>query len=230
VVTDLKPDNIGFTTEGQLKLFDFGLMACVKKRSSSTQAYEMTGNTGTLVHMAPEVALRKPYTEKVDIYSIGVILWQLTSGEVLFPDMKRDEYMARVVNQGMRPLIKDDLPEGVSRLIQRCWDTNPAFRPSSEELLRMVDMLYGNGKGSGLGGIAARAKTPPHSSGALAASASVPRLFHRNNGRVVDESLSLSLLSTMAVKSLQAANDKPVPTRKLAGGPTVSAIRMGGGH
>jgi serine/threonine protein kinase len=53
---DLKPDNIGFTSDGQLKVFDFGLIAIVKRRESlSTEAYEMTGKTGSPRYMAPEV-------------------------------------------------------------------------------------------------------------------------------------------------------------------------------
>jgi serine/threonine protein kinase len=44
----------------------------------------MSGGTGTLIYMAPEVALNKPYSEKVDIYSFGVILWQLASGVAPF--------------------------------------------------------------------------------------------------------------------------------------------------
>ena len=51
---DLKPENLGLTTEGRLKLFDFGLCRCVQKRSSDSDAYEMTGNTGSLRYMAPE--------------------------------------------------------------------------------------------------------------------------------------------------------------------------------
>jgi serine/threonine protein kinase len=79
-IIDLKPQNIGFTKYGTLKLLDFGLMACVKKRVAATDEYEMSGNTGTAIYMAPEVALRQPYTEKADIYSFGMILWQMTSG------------------------------------------------------------------------------------------------------------------------------------------------------
>ena len=51
---DLKPENLGLTTEGRLKLFDFGLCRCVQKRQSDNDAYEMTGNTGSLRYMAPE--------------------------------------------------------------------------------------------------------------------------------------------------------------------------------
>ena len=53
--SDLKPANIGFTADMQLKLFDFGLVTCVKKRSHAAEVYEMTGYTGSLRYMAPEV-------------------------------------------------------------------------------------------------------------------------------------------------------------------------------
>ena len=59
-------------------------MACVKKRVAATDEYEMSGNTGTVIYMAPEVALRQPYTEKADIYSFGMILWQMTTGTTPF--------------------------------------------------------------------------------------------------------------------------------------------------
>ena len=63
--TDLKPDNVGFTLDGTLKLFDLGLASCVYQRTSSTDSYAMTGQTGSLRYMAPEVALNQAYTEKV---------------------------------------------------------------------------------------------------------------------------------------------------------------------
>ena len=81
---DLKPDNVGFTSNGALKLFDFGLCTCVRSRTSSADAYQMTGNTGSLRYMAPEVALRKPYTEKCDVYSFGILVWQMARDRVPF--------------------------------------------------------------------------------------------------------------------------------------------------
>eukprot|EP00597_Dinobryon_sp_UTEXLB2267_P008479 CAMPEP_0170088298 /NCGR_PEP_ID=MMETSP0019_2-20121128/22585_1 /TAXON_ID=98059 /ORGANISM="Dinobryon sp., Strain UTEXLB2267" /LENGTH=414 /DNA_ID=CAMNT_0010306427 /DNA_START=114 /DNA_END=1358 /DNA_ORIENTATION=+ len=138
---DLKPDNIAFTEDGQLKVIDFGLMACVRKRTYSAEAFEMTGNTGTLVYMAPEVALKKPYTEKADIYSFGVILWQMTAGEVPYNSMKKDEYMTRVVVNGFRLKIKDDLPTLLFDLIEACWDASPSRRPSAEEVVVKLDEI-----------------------------------------------------------------------------------------
>ena len=74
----MKPENIAFTIDDNVKLIDFGLSTCVKKRMSLNDVYQLTGNTGSLRYMAPEVALKLPYNEKVDVYSFGIILWQMT--------------------------------------------------------------------------------------------------------------------------------------------------------
>ena len=67
---DLKPDNIGFSEDGTLKLMDFGLSTTVKKFTSESDVYELSGCTGSYRYMAPEVALNKAYNEKVDIYRL----------------------------------------------------------------------------------------------------------------------------------------------------------------
>ena len=68
---DIKPENLGMSHDGRLKLFDFGLCTCVKVRSTSRESYKMTGGTGSLRYMAPEVVLRMPYDESVDAYRYG---------------------------------------------------------------------------------------------------------------------------------------------------------------
>jgi len=100
---DLKPDNVGFTTSGQLKLYDFGLCTCVRQRRNKDEAYEMTGNTGSLRYMAPEVALRRSYNEKVDVYSFGIMVWQMARDRVPFKGMDRDQFMSEVILGGDRP-------------------------------------------------------------------------------------------------------------------------------
>ena len=65
---DLKPENLGLTADGRLKLFDFGLCRCVRKRTTSDETYKMSGNTGSLRYMAPEVVRTLPYNETVDAY------------------------------------------------------------------------------------------------------------------------------------------------------------------
>lgn len=101
---DLKPDNVGFLAEGSLQLFDFGLATSVPRQPSSSSdpqggdssssagegggggsvglgsgvvlpRYRMTGHTGSVRYMAPEVATDMPYNQAVDTYSFAMILW-----------------------------------------------------------------------------------------------------------------------------------------------------------
>eukprot|EP01035_Chromulina_nebulosa_P027071 gene27071-35542_t len=106
---DLKPQNIGFTKDGQLKLFDFGLMACVKRRQSATEAYQMTGYTGTM-----------------------------TSGVAPYTGMYQEDFMNKIVRGGSRPKIREDLPPALFNLIERCWDCDPTARPSCAEIMDIL--------------------------------------------------------------------------------------------
>lgn len=136
---DLKPDNVGFTSGGCLKLFDFGLCTCVKAITTAHDAYEMTGNTGSLRYMAPEVALKKPYNEKADVYSFGIMLWQMTRDRVPFKGMSRDEFMTSVVLAGDRPKLDKSWPRAFSSLLSACWSADYRKRPSFQQILAALE-------------------------------------------------------------------------------------------
>lgn len=138
---DLKPDNIGFTSDGNIKLFDFGLCSVVRSSKNSQDTFEMTGNTGTLRYMAPEVALAKPYNQSVDTYSFGIILWQIVKGKVPFSGLGRRTYMENVVVGGERPRLDRSWPKAFSRLLQRCWNEDRTLRPSFSEVTSELDAL-----------------------------------------------------------------------------------------
>jgi serine/threonine protein kinase len=127
---DLKPDNIGFSADGTLKLFDFGLSACVRTRRQLDEAYEMTGYTGSLRYMAPEVVQRLPYTEACDVYSYAIVLWQMARDRVPFKGLSKEDFIQRVVKQQERPKLDRAWPSTFSSLLQRCWHPDQKQRPS----------------------------------------------------------------------------------------------------
>lgn len=138
---DLKPDNVGFTTDGVLKLFDFGLATCVRSRTIETQKYDMTGFTGSLRYMAPESALRKAYTEKVDVYSFGILIWQMARDKVPFKGLTKEEFLRQVSAGGERPKLDSSWPAPFSSLLTRCWHSDPLQRPSFSAVVDEIDRL-----------------------------------------------------------------------------------------
>jgi serine/threonine protein kinase len=89
---------------------------------------------GVLPYMAPEVLRGKPYTKASDIYSFGMIMWEMTSGVSVFRDVPHDLHLSLGVCKGLRPkIIKGTMPEYVE-LMKRCWDINPEKRPTVKEL------------------------------------------------------------------------------------------------
>jgi len=140
---DLKPDNIGFTSDGTLKLFDFGLVTCVYKTSTPTGTYAMTGCAGSLRYMAPEVVLRKPYNEKVDVYSFGIIMWQLLQNKIPYHQLYRDEFVEKVIQEKLRPSLVEiiSISTQLAHLIQECWSEKPQERPSFNEISNRLHLI-----------------------------------------------------------------------------------------
>lgn len=101
----------------------------------------MTGNTGSLRYMAPEVALSLPYNEKVDVHSFGIVLWQVASLDVPFKGFTRDNYMKFVVAQGLRPEMYAVWPRGFQTLLQSCWNCDFSKRPSFEYITSCLSLL-----------------------------------------------------------------------------------------
>ena len=93
----IQPDNIGFDSNGVLKLFDFGLSKELDMRQKNASGlYEMSGGTGSWWYMAPEVSWSEPYYVLADMYSYGVVLWVL-SFEKAYWDMTLEEHLATVI-------------------------------------------------------------------------------------------------------------------------------------
>ena len=136
---DLKMQNIGVGADKNLKLFDFGLAKCVRKRVTETEAYDMTGGTGTLRFMPPEVAMYKPYNEKVDVFSFAILMWAIITKQIPFKGFDRATHYERVMVGGERPPLEDNWPEWLKNLLTRAWHTDPLMRPSMCQVYEIME-------------------------------------------------------------------------------------------
>ncbi len=129
--------------DGTLKIFDFGLSTVVPNSSPCLDdTYELSGETGSLRYMAPEVARKTPYNHKADVYSFGIILWELFTCQVPFAKMNRQEFFNKVVRGGQRPEISKKCPHDLVKIIRDCWDVDPQKRPTFQAIvLKLADML-----------------------------------------------------------------------------------------
>uniref|UniRef100_A0A7N0T4I1 non-specific serine/threonine protein kinase n=1 Tax=Kalanchoe fedtschenkoi TaxID=63787 RepID=A0A7N0T4I1_KALFE len=130
---DLKSDNLLIFGDKSIKIADFGVARI------EVQTEGMTPETGTYRWMAPEMIQHRPYNQKVDVYSFGIVLWELITGLPPFPNMTAVQAAFAVVNKGVRPIIPNDCLPVLSDIMTRCWDANPDVRPSFSEVVRMLE-------------------------------------------------------------------------------------------
>ncbi|TFJ88587.1 hypothetical protein NSK_000157 [Nannochloropsis salina CCMP1776] len=132
---DLKPDNLAFGESGSVKLIDFGLARSVPRGASINEVYEMTGETGSLRYMAPEVALGMLYNAKADVYSLALITWQMVQGTKPFQGMSRKDFFHHVVHRHFRPPVDPKWPPALSSIIVQAWDPDQLKRPTAREFV-----------------------------------------------------------------------------------------------
>ncbi|XP_011695661.1 PREDICTED: mitogen-activated protein kinase kinase kinase 7 [Wasmannia auropunctata] len=132
---DLKPPNLLLVMGGQmLKICDFGT-AC------DLNTY-MTNNKGSAAWMAPEVFEGSRYTEKCDVFSWGIILWEVLARKKPFDDIGASAYRIMwAVHVGQRPPLIEGCPKPIENLMTRCWQKAPEERPSMDEVVRIMTEL-----------------------------------------------------------------------------------------
>ncbi|XP_062296930.1 mitogen-activated protein kinase kinase kinase 7-like isoform X1 [Scomber scombrus] len=132
---DLKPPNLLLVSRGTvLKICDFGT-AC------DIQTY-MTNNKGSAAWMAPEVFEGSNYSEKCDVFSWGIILWEVITRKKPFDEIGGSAFCIMwAVHRGTRPPLIKDLPEPIETMMTRCWDKEPSQRPSMEEVKNTMSRL-----------------------------------------------------------------------------------------
>eukprot|EP00536_Pseudo-nitzschia_multiseries_P002823 jgi/Psemu1/294978/fgenesh1_pm.39_\ len=132
---DLKSANLLLDESYTTKVCDFGLSRL------KAQARSMTANCGTVQWMAPEVLANRNYDEKADVYSFGIIVWELLSRECPYEGMTAIQCALAVLNRDKRPEIPKWCPPGLHALIKSCTKKNPSERPSFAEIIVALDSM-----------------------------------------------------------------------------------------
>ncbi|VDN31172.1 unnamed protein product [Gongylonema pulchrum] len=93
---------------------------------------------GTAAWMAPEIIKKEPCSEKVDIWSFGVVLWELLTQEVPYKDVDSMAIIWGVGSNNLSLLIPTTAPEGMKLLLRQCWSIKPRNRPSFMHILTHI--------------------------------------------------------------------------------------------
>jgi tRNA A-37 threonylcarbamoyl transferase component Bud32 len=125
---DLKSHNLLVGEHWRCKVSDFGL-------SRMLTAMDTMTSCGTPSWTAPEVLRGEKYTEKCDVYSFGIVLWECVTRMTPHEGIPHFQVVFQVGTQGLRPEIPGDTPHHWGRLTADCWAEDPDARPSFEEIL-----------------------------------------------------------------------------------------------
>nr|XP_043623977.1 serine/threonine-protein kinase STY46 [Erigeron canadensis] len=132
---DLKAANLLMDEHEVVKVADFGV-ARVK-----AQTGVMTAETGTYRWMAPEVIEHKPYDHKADVFSFGIVLWELLTGKLPYEYLTPLQAAVGVVQKGLRPTIPKNTPPKLADLLEKCWQQDPSLRPDFTEIIEILKQI-----------------------------------------------------------------------------------------
>jgi len=153
---DLKSLNVlvdAYGTQG--KLCDFGLAVfksqvrtaitsgkSIAPVASAVPAARVAGSVvGSYPWMAPETMQAKPFTSAADIFSLGVIIWELLSGKEPWEHARSADIIRQEVLAGIRLSIPNEVHPGFQQLVQQCWNPDPSARPSAKTVFDQVSSI-----------------------------------------------------------------------------------------
>ncbi|KAG0327752.1 hypothetical protein BG000_000810 [Podila horticola] len=214
---DLHSRNVLIDQTGRALITDFGLSRYVNNANSNN------GVRGVVPYISPERLKNSPFDHSSDVYSLGVIMWELTSGHPPFNRDGDNFLLPFEIMRGRREEIVPGTPVEYSDLYQRCWDGEPVHRPALSVVLSALDaMLAGyNGdlaaeNGDILPLSPSRLQEGPKSMPTETTTVAIPPLgFVRNSEPI-----------TSSVPSLRVHDytpDTPSPTKVNRGSPTQMA-------
>lgn len=137
---DLKPGNVLIDENYFPYITDFGL----SKRTNFGELSQSTKTCGTPLYMAPEVIRDNQYSFKADVFSFGIIMYQVITGKTPYPSFQVDKwneykFYQYVAAEKGRPSFEGvQIKPSLKKLIESCWDHDPSKRPTFEEIFKKL--------------------------------------------------------------------------------------------
>jgi serine/threonine protein kinase len=97
---------------------------------------------GVIPYIAPEIFKGAKFSKESDIYSLGMIMWELTTGCRPFANIEHDANLIYEIIDGKRPEITNDTPECFANLMKQCWDSVPSKRPTISQFQSFINKWY----------------------------------------------------------------------------------------
>jgi serine/threonine protein kinase len=129
---DLKTLNVLLDDDNRPRLCDFGIARRLDERAPLTE------RMGTYNYMAPEVIEGAQYGLKADVFSYGLMLWEMATAELPYRDCENPWQIRSAILRNERPPRPDDASEQLWKLIDDCWQRNPRSRPAFLEILQRM--------------------------------------------------------------------------------------------
>mmetsp|Transcript_26083 Transcript_26083/g.36549 ORF Transcript_26083/g.36549 Transcript_26083/m.36549 type:complete len:194 (+) Transcript_26083:380-961(+) len=136
-----KPENFAINDAGQFQIIDFGFARKLPGEDMENHAYNktynLTGCTGSLRYMAPEVAAYEQYNEKADVYSSALLMYEILTLRKVFEGFDPRQMATKVYHNHKRPRFPVLFPgslDGIRKMIKEAWSFDMSTRPTMKSM------------------------------------------------------------------------------------------------